>query len=231
MKLIGNGFIGKNLKKITFKLSKNYLIYCAGVSNSKSTDKKLYKKEIAKLNKIISQTNNRIIFAYISTTSVNDKNHNKNMYVKNKMKIESIIKKKIKNYIIIRLPQIIGKANNPNIISNYIFERIKKGQSFNAWANVERNFLDIDDIKKIIKYILNKKFNKSFSINIYNSKSINIIRFINIFSNILEKGAIYKKIHISRKIKGKNKIYKKDKNFIFATKKNYMRNILKKYYT
>ena len=35
------------------------------------------------------------------------------------------IKDKVDNYIIIRLPQIIGKTKNPNVISNFLFNKIK----------------------------------------------------------------------------------------------------------
>lgn len=229
MKLIGNGFIGKNLKKIKINLKKSYIIYCAGVSNSKSIDKKQYKKEILKLKIGISKIDIKTIFVYISSTSVIDKNHENDMYVKNKLKIEKIIKKEIINYIIIRLPQIIGSTGNPNIISNFLFEKIKREHFFYAWANTKRNLLDINDIKKIIENILSKKFKKSFIINVYNSRSINILKLINIFSNILNKKANYKKKYFIDKNKSK-KINQKEKKFIFHTKENYLKNILKKYF-
>ena len=44
MKFIGNGFIAKNLKKIKSNLNKPYLLYCAGVSNSKSIKQKRVSK-------------------------------------------------------------------------------------------------------------------------------------------------------------------------------------------
>ena len=106
MKFIGNGFIGKNLKKIKNKFKNSYLIYCAGVSNSKGIDKKQYKREISKLNGVISKIKKKMIFVYISSTSVNDKNHAMDKYVLNKLKIEKIIKKKLDNYIILILSQI-----------------------------------------------------------------------------------------------------------------------------
>ena len=49
MKFIGNGFIAKNLKKIKSNLNKPYLLYCAGVSNSKSINKKSIKRKLEKL--------------------------------------------------------------------------------------------------------------------------------------------------------------------------------------
>ena len=135
MKFIGNGFIAKNLKKIKSNLNKPYLLYCAGVSNSKSINKKEYQKEIRKIKNVISKIKKKTILVYISTTSINDKNHNKDKYVSNKIKIENLIKDKVDKYIIIRLPQIIGKTKNPNVISNFLFNKIKNRKFFNAWVN------------------------------------------------------------------------------------------------
>ena len=229
MKFIGNGFIAKNLKKIKSNLNKPYLLYCAGVSNSKSINKKEYQKEIRKIKNVISKIKKKTILVYISTTSINDKNHNKDKYVSNKIKIENLIKDKVDKYIIIRLPQIIGKTKNPNVISNFLFNKIKNRKFFNAWVNSKRNLLDIDDVKKIVEKILKQKFKESFTVNIYNSKYTSVISLINILSKILNIKPMYKRLEFLDKNKvTKNK--KKQNKIIIYTSKNYLKNILKKYY-
>ena len=229
MKLIGNGFIAKNLKKIKNNFKNSYLLYCAGVSNSKCLNKKEYVKEVNKIKKVISKIKKNTIFVYISTTSISDKNHFKDKYVLNKIKIENIIKNKINDYIIIRLPQIIGITKNPHVISNFLFTKIKREELFNAWVNSKRNLLDIDDVKKIIEKILKKKFKKSYIVNIYNSKSTSVMTLINIFSKMLNTRAIYKEIKFHSKKKISRRIEKQNK-IIFYTKKSYLKKILKKYY-
>ena len=49
---------------------------------------------------------------YISTCSINDFSRNKSKYVKNKIIIENIIKRKMNDYIIVRLPEVVGYSNN-----------------------------------------------------------------------------------------------------------------------
>ena len=59
------------------------------------------------------------------------------------------------------------------------------------WSNVKRNFIDIDDVKKIVMNILNKNFQKNLIINIFNSRSIMMEDLVNTFSRILNIKADY----------------------------------------
>ena len=59
MKIFGNGFIAKNLKKI--RLPEKFFIYAAGVSNSNIKQKKVYNREINQFKKIIKKINPRKI--------------------------------------------------------------------------------------------------------------------------------------------------------------------------
>ena len=119
--IIGNGFIGKNLNKIKKDLIKtNYIIYAAGISHSKTKSKKNLNRELS-LFKIFFKKNFLKKVIYISTADVTNNILNKSLYVKNKIQIEKLIKKKFKNYIILRLPQIIGKSKNKNTLINYFY--------------------------------------------------------------------------------------------------------------
>ena len=81
-----------------------------------------------KLNNLRKKKNNKPkkIFIYISSLSVENKNLKRDSYVQNKLIIEKIIKDEIKKYIIIELPQIVGKNHNKFTITNFIYNTIKK---------------------------------------------------------------------------------------------------------
>ena len=70
--------------------------------------------------------------------------------MKNKIIIENIIKKICSRYLIIRLPEIVGKNKNPHTLTNFFYDNIIKGKSFTIFKNSRRNLLDIDDAKKIL---------------------------------------------------------------------------------
>jgi len=232
MKIFGNGFIAKNLKKKKIRFLDNYVIYAAGISNSKTLNIKELKKEITTFNNFIKKYNRSKIIIYISSMSIFDKYLKQNEYIKNKLKIESIIKKKVKKFIIIRLTQIVGKNRNPNTITNFIYNNIKNNKNLNLWKGHKRNLVDIEDVLKILKTIVKKKFLKNKILNIYNTKSISVKRIVLIMCKILKKNIKLNEIKLRQKTKQFNyKINSKNYEFGYLfEKQNYNENILMKYY-
>jgi len=230
--IIGKGFIAKNLFKIKNKINKfKYIIYAAGISNSKIKSKNQLKREIVTFNKFVEKNYlNKMI--YISTADITDNLKNKSKYVKNKIKIEKIIKKNFSNYIIIRIPKIIGKSKNKNTLINFFYYNIKKGKKITIFNNVKRNILDIDHVIKIIKVIMiNKKIHNQI-ITISNKYFIKPIEIINILEKKLKKKANF---HIKKTNKQKwslnfkkNIKYFNKANIVFN--KNYCVKAINKYY-
>ena len=231
MKIFGNGFIGKNLKKANLKLNDNYIIYAAGISNSKISSKTELLRERTQIKQFIKKYRNNKIIIYISTMSIFDKSLRKNGYIKNKIFIENFIKKRVQNYLIIRLTQVVGYNKNPNTITNFFYNKIRNKKSFKLWDKTHRNLIDIDDLITIFKNILKKKFKRKSELNIYNTKSIASKKIVLILSKILNLKPNYKLIRLRKNI---NYIYKKNlKSYQFSylfNDKNYNMKVLKKYY-
>ena len=107
MKIIGKGFIANNLKKAKLNFKDNYVIYAAGISNSKTANKKELDREVNFFKKFQSKLNQSKIIIYISSFSVLDKTLKDDKYVKNKLIIENYLKKNSFKYLIIRLTQVV----------------------------------------------------------------------------------------------------------------------------
>ena len=231
MKVYEKGFIAFNLKKI--KLPKKIFIYAAGISNSNSKNVKDYKREIAQIKKVVKKINNKI-FVYISSLSVENKKLKNDKYIKNKLKIEKIVKKSCKKYLIIRLPQIVGINNNKHTLTNSLYNNILKNKQLSIWKGSVRNLIDIDDIKKILKKYFNSKYKPCSTINIFNPYSVDVIYLVKIFGHLLNKKIKFKLINkINKNINLKSikretllplNYYKDIKN------KDYIKKVLKKYY-
>ena len=189
--IVGSGFIAARFKKyLKFLKKKNVIIYAAGISNSLDEYKKNLEREVFKIKNFI--LNNRKKLIYISTYSVNDDSRRRKLYVKNKIKIEKIIKQESEKYMIIRLPEIIGKNKNPNTLTNFFYNKIVRNESFTVFKNSRRNLLDVDDaIKNCIKIIRSDKKNKSV-VNLLNKKFNTPLQIVNNFEKILKKKGIYK---------------------------------------
>ena len=221
--IIGSGFIASSFKKYTNFIKKNnIIIYAAGISNSLEVQKKKLNLETSRFKKFIQYNKKKLV--YISTYSVNDNSRKNKLYVKNKIKIEKIIKSNNNDYIIIRLPEIIGKSKNPNTLTNFFYNNLIKNKPFKVFKNSRRNLLDIDDaIKNCIKIIKINK-NKNKIINLLNKKFNTPLQIVNDFEKILKKRGIYK---FNNTKLGK---WSLKNNYFFYSKKNYLIKTLKKYY-
>ncbi len=233
MEVYGDGFLAKKLKKIS--LPKKLFIYAAGVSNSNLKSKKEYLREIKVFKTVFNKVDKKKTFIYISTLSVESKILSRDPYVKNKIKIERLLRKNSENYLIIRLPQLVGKNKNKNTLTNFIYECFIHEKKFNIWKNSKRNLIDIDDIIIILKKFLKKNKMNNRIINIFNHKSIETIKLIKIFSYVLKKNVKVRLIkknnkNINLKIINKKTLLPK---FYYTRikKRDYIEKMILKYYS
>jgi nucleoside-diphosphate-sugar epimerase len=231
LNVVGNGFLGNKFKKYnSFLKKKKLIIYVAGVSNSNEKNLKNLKRDINKLYQFIKNNKkNKII--YISSCSIFDPNRKKSLYLRNKLKIEKLIKKNCNDYIIIRLPEIVGKNKNKYTLTNYFYNKINNSLPFTLYINSKRNILDVDDAVKLIFHFLKKKTKLKY-LNIANIKFINPKKIIEIMEQIVNKKAKYiiskkKLINWSINNNVNSDLLKKTK---IKIGKDYLNKILSKYY-
>ncbi len=187
--IIGSGFIAKSFKKKNnFFKKKKCILYAAGVSNSNNKDLKLFDKDFLRLKKLLESSKNFKII-YISSCSVMDSSRKNSIYLKKKLKNERFIKVNFKNYLIIRLPEIIGKNKNKNTIVNFFYYKIINGKKFTLFKNAKRNFIDINDIVNILTELIKTNVNKKI-INIASNKMTNVNKIVKILEKTFKKKAI-----------------------------------------
>ncbi len=230
--IVGTGFLGKNLLKIKNSLKKsNYIVYAAGVSHSKTTSLNKLNRELRSFKRFSKENINKKII-YISTADVTNSLFKRSLYVKNKIKIEYIIKKNFSNYVILRLPQIIGKSKNKKTLVNFFYYSIKNNKQLVLLKNFKRNILDIDDVLKVIKIIIKNKKNKNKVITLSNKYNIEPIDIVRIFEKKLKKIAKFKYKIIKKQIWPLN--YQKNRHYFKEAKirfnRNYLSKTINKYY-
>lgn len=148
--IIGNGLLASVFKE-EYNLNYNVIIFASGVSNSSETDINNFNREEKLLANTIELNKNSCIVYFSSAISYIK---NKKAYLEHKQKMESIIKNSGINYLIIRLPQVIGNGGNKNNMINYFVNCIKNSTKFNVFKNTERSLIDVDDIKKIVDFLI-----------------------------------------------------------------------------
>ena len=149
--IIGDGLIAKSFKK-KYKNDENVIIFASGVSNSQENNKSNFERERKLLVNFLKK-NSQIKFIYFSTILIDYKN---NPYYNHKKQMEDLVKQYSKNYIIFRVPQLIGDSGNSNNLVNYLVNKIKNKESLEIYTNLKRAVIDVEDLVGFVNYCKDK---------------------------------------------------------------------------
>lgn len=206
--VIGNGLIAGQFDK--YRNNDDIIIFASGVSNSKETNPELFDQEYNLIKKYISK---KSLFVYFSTCSIYDNSLIESNYVKHKLKIEEYIQSNFENFLILRLPNIIGLTKNPHTFFNYFYNSINNGEPILIQKNAVRYFMDVEDISVILEIILMDNTVKNTVINISYRNAITIPDAVAIFEEELNK-----KANLSFVQKGKDYVIPDDYFYLLCSK-------------
>ena len=188
--IIGSGLIAKSCKIID---NSDVLFFASGVSNSMSNNESEFEREINLLNENLNTEKKIIYFSSIDEYVINEK------YLEHKKKIEKIIETKTDNFIIMKIPQLIGKYGNSNNFINYLINCIKNDLEFDVFLT-ERSLLDVMDLITILNNLL--EVNHTGIVNINYIELMKVEKFISIIEDLVNKKAKIKNyIHMKQEIK------------------------------
>ena len=219
--VLGSGMLATKFKE--FQDSK-FIFLTSGVSDSLCTNNKEFEREFSLVEDNLKKHSDQT-FVYFSSTSIFTK---VSPYTEHKKKIENLIINSGKKYYIFRIPQIVGKGGNPKNLFNFLKEKIKNNEELIIFNN-RRSFVDIDDFFEIIIYILNNH-QDCLCYNFFEIESLPVIDILNLFFNLLKIKTEYKISDNLENNYGKNSLeidISIDK--LLIRKKNYTKNLIKKY--
>ena len=145
--IIGNGLIANKFREFEQQFN-DVIIFASGVSDSLSLSEKEFNREYdLLLNTIIKNPKLKLI--YFSSVLVENSNK---PYYKHKLCLEELIKSKAENYLIYRLPQIVGKNGNKNTLFNYIKNNIVNNELNLIYLDAVRALIDVDDLIQFVIY-------------------------------------------------------------------------------
>lgn len=187
-----NGFdvTKKNIIKKYLNDNIDVVINLSGQQN-KSTNKMVNTIYKGNLNiiEISKKIRKKLILIYVSTSLVygnketiqneNSKINPINLYEKTKYKIEKKYFKHCKNFLVLRLCNIYGNNSKTGIVK-LILDSIKNKKTFKFDnLNTSKNFIHIDDVIKIISYLIKKKIkNKVLNVGNENINFKDLARFL-----------------------------------------------------
>jgi len=183
--IIGNGMLATAFKT-GFKPKAGLLVFASGVSNSQENRPEAFAREAALLSEALKAQKFTL---YFSSCSLEDPSLS-SPYVAHKKAMEALVQSS-RNYAIFRLPQLVGKTENPNTLTNYLYQHINSGTHFEVWRHAQRNLIDVEDAVTIIEYLYSQELSKlkGAITNIASPFSISVKELIPIFEKILNKKA------------------------------------------
>lgn len=176
--IIGTGLIANAFKDDNINFE-DCIVFASGVSNSRVNDENETHRELDLIKKYLDSNKK---FIYFSTSSIFDNTAKESIYIKHKLLIEEFIKSNFKNYIIYRLPIVVGKSKNPHTLTNYIFNSVKQNNIVPIYKYACRYMIDVEDVVKYVNKT--KKLNK-VTINLNFNNKIFIEELVSIFEKIL----------------------------------------------
>lgn len=132
----------------------NATVFASGVSNSSETDPAAFEREARLLVKALDEARGR--FVYFSTCSVTDPDRAETHYVRHKLRMERLIAER-DEYLILRLPQVVGRTDNPHTLSNYLASGIRNAEPLRIWVKAVRCLIDVEDVARVTLHLVERR--------------------------------------------------------------------------
>ena len=190
--IIGNGMLAKEFNH--YKLNNNIVIFASGVSNSKEVSQDAFNREKVLLVDVLKNCKGKRI-VYFSTCSMYDDYFKNNAYTLHKLEMEEILTGNNIDYTIFRLPQVLG-SNNKFQLMGFLYDKIKNKKLFDLY-DIERNIIDITDVRRIVNYIIKHNLFANKIINVANPSNVRVVDLVKKIENIYNYKANYNLIEIS----------------------------------
>lgn len=148
--IIGNGMIARAFGASKYDV--DAIIFASGVSNSNETSVAEFNRERNLLERCVEEARGRRV-VYFSSCALINKEMNNIPYYMHKYEMENYVRNTSK-HVIVRLPQIIGRTDNPHTILTYFKNKLESNEEVIIHANAYRYFISIDDLVIFVTSLL-----------------------------------------------------------------------------
>lgn len=183
--IIGRGLLA-NAFEPYLGSNPDIIVFASGVSNSRETRISEFEREQALLSQLLENEDRRLI--YFGSCGIVAPQAELTPYMQHKRSMESLVLS-TSTGLVFRLPQVVGKTDNPHTLTNFLRNRIVSGEHFPVWRLAERNLIDIDDIVRIVSTLAFELPAGSTAISIAALRSLSMPEIIRIFELVLGKTA------------------------------------------
>lgn len=185
--IIGNGLLARAFEQF-FADDPDVVIFASGVSNSTETRSAEFMRERDLLSPWLGSSSTRLV--YFSSCALVHVPERDSPYLDHKRRMEMAVLASPRS-IVFRLPQVVGTGGNPQTLTNYINQRILRGERFQVWRHAERNLIDVNHVVRIAaRVIVGDRVPTHAPIDIAARQSIRMPEIVSIFERVLGKQAV-----------------------------------------
>lgn len=186
--IVGNGLLAKAFSN-AYQSVPDILVFASGVSDSTSTDEAQFERERRLIGEKLAAHTGR--FVYFSSCAAGDTSgSNASAYIRHKQQMEAVVLSK-DDSMVIRLPQVVGRTNNPHTLTNFLYACITQDLPFTIWENAERNLIDVDDVAAIAKELIREPEPVLRVFSIAAPVSLPMPTIVQIFERLLDRKGNY----------------------------------------
>lgn len=182
--VLGNGMVANAFRQ--YDDDNSVIIFASGVSNSKEDDDSKFEREFELLRSyrhLADKKEKKLI--YFSTCSIFDESVSDLKYIKFKKNIEEFIANNFSQYIIFRLPNVIGNTGNNNTSFNFFKNSISNQEEIRVQRQAIRYIIDIDDLRRLLPFFISNSSYKKNIINVCFDNKISVVGFVELIEKIL----------------------------------------------
>lgn len=182
--VVGGGLLAQAFQMFTHDDS--FIIFASGVSNSGEKNDAAYERELNLLDKYAQEGRCLI---YFSTVSIHDPDLQTSRYVQHKLSIEKKISECGSEFMIFRLPIVVGRTSNPYTLTNFLYNKISGGHTIEVFNKACRYLMDIEDVAHSLSLAIKsrKPLCEIWDVNYNNSVFIDDL--ISVYEKVLQKKA------------------------------------------
>ncbi|MDM5272405.1 hypothetical protein PGH07_09460 [Sulfurovum sp. zt1-1] len=174
--IVGNGLLANEFHKYKEKYE-DYCIFASGVSYSTCISEVEFDRELNLLKEQVSCAKKLVYFSSENVLSNSDSE-----YSQHKLNMENFIKNNFHDYLIIRLPNVIGRGGHKKTLFNVLYEKLLSKDKITLYENALRFIIDVSDVEFFTKIILEK--NNVKICNMTFDKPVKVVKIFNTFEKV-----------------------------------------------
>lgn len=182
--IVGEGLLARAFE--SFRSDRNILVFASGVANSRETDPAAFAREASLLETWLGDHPSR--FVYFGSCGASNPHEADTPYLRHKREAAQRVLTH-PNGMVLMLPQVVAHTSNPNTLTNYLHNKIVRGDPFTVWRDAERNLIDIRHVVDIGSAIVRDAPAGAHAVAIAAARSTPMPELVKMFERVLQRHA------------------------------------------